>query len=156
MPGTAERNALLFVAAAILLGTAVRIARNTADASSKPADRAALERQIALVEAARGRGLPSAGASTAPRAAGGGPKEARTAPTPQPAVRPPVDVNSATESQLQSLPRVGPVLAQRIKAFRDSAGPFNSLADLDKVKGVGPALLKELAPRVTFSKNRRH
>jgi competence ComEA-like helix-hairpin-helix protein len=139
MPRSAERNALLFVAAAILLGTAVRLARSTADASSAPADRAQLERQIALVEAARGQSrLASPGA----------------APQSRQAVKA-VDVNSATLAQLQSLPRVGPVLAQRIKAWRDSAGAFNSLDDLDKVKGIGPAMLKELAPRVTFSKNRR-
>jgi competence protein ComEA len=66
-----------------------------------------------------------------------------------------VDVNRASTLQLQALPRVGPVLAARIKAYRDSAGPFASLEQLDRVKGIGPAMLKELAPRVTFSTSQR-
>jgi competence protein ComEA len=66
-----------------------------------------------------------------------------------------VNVNSASTVQLQALPRVGPVLAERIKAYRDSAGPFSSLEQLDRVKGIGPAMLKELAPRVTFSTSQR-
>ncbi|HLL48417.1 MAG TPA: helix-hairpin-helix domain-containing protein, partial [Longimicrobiaceae bacterium] len=56
---------------------------------------------------------------------------------------------SATE--LERLPRVGPGLAARIVARRESAGPFRTLADLDSVPGVGPALLAQVAPHLALA-----
>ncbi len=53
-------------------------------------------------------------------------------------------LNEASQAELEALPRVGPVLAERIRAAR----PFRSLADLDRVKGVGPATLAVLRPLV--------
>lgn len=60
-----------------------------------------------------------------------------------------IDLNTATAGELVRLPRVGPALARRIVADRDANGPFRSLADLDRVAGVGPALLREVAGHVT-------
>ena len=57
-----------------------------------------------------------------------------------------VNLNTATLEQLESLPKVGAALAGRIVAGR----PYRSLADLDRVKGVGPATLNLLSPLVTF------
>ncbi len=57
-----------------------------------------------------------------------------------------VNLNSASLEQLEALPKVGPALASRIVAGR----PYRSLADLDRVKGVGPAALKALGPLVSF------
>ncbi|WP_424950844.1 ComEA family DNA-binding protein [Deinococcus sp.] len=57
-----------------------------------------------------------------------------------------LNLNTATEEQLESLPKVGPALAGRIIAGR----PFRSLADLDAVKGIGESLMKTLSPLVTF------
>lgn len=58
----------------------------------------------------------------------------------------PLDLNRATAAELERLPGVGPALAARIVARRDSAGPFRTLAQLDSVRGVGPALLSRLKP----------
>ena len=59
-------------------------------------------------------------------------------------VRYPVEVNTATEDQLQSLRGIGPAMAARILAERSRA-PFRSLADFDeRVKGIGPASLRRL------------
>jgi competence protein ComEA len=63
----------------------------------------------------------------------------------------PVDLDHASEREIESLPRVGPALAHRIVAHRDSFGPFGSMDALRKVKGVGRATLERLAPLVTFS-----
>jgi competence protein ComEA len=60
-------------------------------------------------------------------------------------------VDRATAEELESLPRIGPALARRIIADRDSLGPFGSLDALQRVKGIGPGVAKQLAPRVTFS-----
>ena len=62
-----------------------------------------------------------------------------------------VDVDVATASELTRLPRVGPRLAKIIVADRQAHGAFGNLAGLDRVSGVGPGLLKVLAPHVVFS-----
>lgn len=61
----------------------------------------------------------------------------------------PVDLNTATEPQLESLPGVGPVLAQQVLAWRAAHGGFASVAQLDDVPGVGAAKFAELKPLVT-------
>jgi competence protein ComEA len=63
----------------------------------------------------------------------------------------PVDLDHASEREIEALPRVGPALAHRIVAHRDSFGPFGSIGALRKVKGIGQATLERLTPLVTFS-----
>ncbi|MFI7579090.1 helix-hairpin-helix domain-containing protein [Kocuria kalidii] len=60
-----------------------------------------------------------------------------------------LDLNTATAADLETLPRVGPVLAGRIVAFRGEHGGFAAVADLDAVPGIGPALMEALTPLVT-------
>ena len=62
----------------------------------------------------------------------------------------PIDLDRATVREVEVLPRIGPALARRIIANRDSLGAFVNLAGLGRVKGIGPALLERLAPLVTF------
>jgi competence protein ComEA len=62
-----------------------------------------------------------------------------------------VDLDAASEREIDVLPRVGPALARRIVANRDSFGPFGSIEALGRVKGFGPATRKRIAPLVTFS-----
>lgn len=66
----------------------------------------------------------------------------------------PIDLDTATQEQIESLPRIGPAFAKRIVANRDSLGPFASLEGLKRVKGMGKATLAQLAPLVTFSGRR--
>ena len=56
----------------------------------------------------------------------------------------PIDLNRATAAELETLPGVGPALAAKLIAWRDSAGRFGSWEDVDRVSGVGPALLAKL------------
>jgi competence ComEA-like helix-hairpin-helix protein len=56
----------------------------------------------------------------------------------------PLDLNTATAAELQQLKGVGPVLAARLVARRDSMGGFGDWADVDAVPGVGPAMLERL------------
>ena len=60
-----------------------------------------------------------------------------------------VNLNTATAADLETLPRVGPVLAQRIVDFRTQHGPFTAPEQIDDVSGVGPAMLEALLPLVT-------
>ena len=61
----------------------------------------------------------------------------------------PVNLNSADAAELEQLPRVGPVLAERIVQWREEHGSFTSAGDLDAVPGIGPAMLESLLPLVT-------
>lgn len=65
--------------------------------------------------------------------------------------REPLDLDRATEHDIDALPWVGSALARRIVANRDSFGPFGSLEALGRVKGIGAATRKRLSALVTFS-----
>lgn len=60
----------------------------------------------------------------------------------------PVDLNKATQAQLEVLPGVGPKMAERILAYRAENGGFKSLDELDDVKGIGEKTLETLKPLV--------
>lgn len=67
----------------------------------------------------------------------------------------PVDLDRAQEWEILALPKVGPTLAHRILANRDSLGPFGSLDELRRVNGVGNAVVDAITPYVTFSQQPR-
>lgn len=60
-----------------------------------------------------------------------------------------IDLDRADVTEITRLPRVGPALAQRIVAWRDTHGPFGTLERLDSVPGIGPKLLDAIRPYVT-------
>lgn len=60
----------------------------------------------------------------------------------------PVDVNRATAAELETLPGIGPVLAERIVAHRTEHGPFASVEALTAVSGIGPRVLDGLREHV--------
>lgn len=171
MPTPAERKALLFLAGVIVLGTSVRVVRAARDdGSADAASRAALARQLAAVDSAHGaeraeraerngRRAPTRTRRGAGRARGPGtdtttnppriPERPETSDPLHPI--PVIDLDMASESDIESLPRIGPVLARRIVEDRNTNGPFGSLAAFERVRGVGPALAASLQARVTFS-----
>lgn len=61
----------------------------------------------------------------------------------------PLNLNTATLAQLDALPGVGPVLAQRILTHRDQHGGFKSVGDLRQVDGIGDARYEQLKDLVT-------
>lgn len=62
----------------------------------------------------------------------------------------PVNLNSATADDLDTLPGVGPATAAAILTYRDQHGPFASVDDLGEVRGIGPAKLDALRGLVTI------
>lgn len=95
---------------------------------------------------------PAARVPTVTRSALAAPTSPDPAPTHpttasvQPLISGRLNLNAASREQLEALPKVGPALASRLMAGR----PYRSLADLDRVKGVGPKLIEALAPLVAF------
>jgi len=137
MPTPGERKALLFLSAVLTLGGGVRVARAVGSDSNKdPTARAAIERQIDLVDSVRKHGRK---------------KKARKPRKPEPAAPAIIDLDIATADEIETLRGIGPSLAKRIVADRDSLGPFGSLDGLQRVKGVGPKLAQRIDSTVTFS-----
>jgi hypothetical protein len=133
----AERKALLFFSAVLVLGTGTRVYRGLQPRS--PVDsqaRSALESQIKAADSARKAG-----------------KKPRKGKKPKQKVTPvgPVDLDVATEAEIESLRHIGPALARRIVADRDSFGPFGSRDGLLRVRGIGPSMVAKLDSSVTFS-----
>lgn len=85
--------------------------------------------------------------STGPKAAAKAEAPARTAETP-------LDLNTASVSDLETVPGIGKSLADRIVAFRDKNGPFERVDDLIKVQGIGEKSLDKLRPYLTASRAR--
>jgi competence protein ComEA len=134
--------------------------------------------------AARSRaGGTGAGTSTSRASSGRASKSRTTAsppPPPEPPLRPvapppvrqprrggtdsrvpipdsrPTDLDLASLQEIEALPWIGPVLAARIVADRDSLGPFGSMYEFQRVRGIGPAMAGRLEGRVTFSQSPRH
>jgi competence protein ComEA len=79
-----------------------------------------------IVVPRRGLAVPAAGATGGSAAVG------------------PVHLNSATLEQLDALPGVGPVTAQKILDYRQQHGAFGSVDELDAISGIGPARLEDL------------
>ncbi len=61
----------------------------------------------------------------------------------------PLDLNTATSEQLQSLPGIGPAIAQRIVEYREKNGPFRRTTELMNVKGIGEKTFERLKSLIT-------
>lgn len=61
-----------------------------------------------------------------------------------------LNLNTATKDELVALPGIGPAKAQAIVDYRNQHGPFRSLDELRKVKGIGEKLFLQLKPELTL------
>lgn len=141
----AERRAVLFIAAAFLLGWGYRLYQwhhlpdvvplSAEDSLAVEAIRAAYfgdrEETAKPLEQNEGAGDPASGAYQL------------ADPTGQV-----VDLNEANQEQLEKLPSIGPVLAARIIVARDRSGGFATLDELLTVQGIGPKKLEAIRPFV--------
>lgn len=95
------------------------------------------EAPVAAAGGAGGGGSPSSGAPGASSGGAGGSPGAL------------INLNSATALDLDTLPRIGPAMAERIITWRDENGPFASVDDLLQVTGIGDKTFESLRPLVT-------
>lgn len=175
---SSERRALAWLLALVVTGAGVQIMRSWRDAGAATVESsAALRLQLVAVDSAqrvtrrrdRSAGRSSRGGQRArtlattsdppdpvsPSAesgvrtgAGAARMRARRAQLPR---LESVDVDRADSALLERLPRIGPALAARIVADRNQRGPFGSLTELQRVRGIGPKVAAGLASIVTFS-----
>ena len=82
----------------------------------------------------------------APTKAVAAPIPSETAPTEPPII----NINTATVAQLQTLPGIGPIIAERIVAYRNENGAFETVGDLIGVEGIGEKKLEEIWDHVTI------
>ena len=60
-----------------------------------------------------------------------------------------IDLNSASASELELLPQIGPVLSQRIILYRKTKGKFQKIEDLMKVSGIGSKTFEKIKDFIT-------
>ena len=77
------------------------------------------------------------------------PRHTELAEEPQPDF--PININTATEEELVALPNIGPARAQSIIQFRIENGPFRTVDDLQKIRGIGPRIVEMLTPLVKLT-----
>jgi len=129
----AERRAAVLVVGLLVLGAGRDLWRAGRPPGAVPA------RAPAAVD--------SAAADSAARSAPGPGSAPAAAAAPDPAAAA-LDLNRAGAADLDRLPGIGPTLARRIVDHREAHGPFRSVDELRAVRGIGPALLGRLRPRL--------
>jgi len=93
--------------------------------------------------------IPAAAAQQSKSTSPAAPKPASAAKTPAPST--PINLNTATQAQLESLPGVGAKAAQRVLEYRKQNGNFKKVEDLMNVKGFGEKTFLKLKPMLTVS-----
>ena len=139
--GAVRRPGLVRLPGGARVADAVRAAGG-ATAAARPASvnlaRVLVDGEQLVVQRRGGPPVVGAAAAAAPATTPGGAG---------PAV--PVDLNTATVEALDSLPGIGPVLAQRVLEWRAAHGSFATVEELGEVSGIGEATLSDLRPLVT-------
>jgi competence ComEA-like helix-hairpin-helix protein len=128
-----ELTAVLVLATVFLAGSAIKLWMPAI--SPRPVlpafSYAALDSQFLALSRAPRDSVPAPGRFPAPKSA--------TTPAPQS-----IELNSATVEDLQRLPGIGPVIAQRIVAYRAEHGDFSEPGGVSSVKGIGPRTLERI------------
>jgi comEA protein len=130
---TKERTVLVFLIAVMLAGAGVSAYRHNR-----------VQKNLRIIQsAARTSQSALDSAQSAPRSSQSAVR------SPQSAVR--VDLNTASATELDLLPGIGPALAQRIIEYRSKHNGFKNIGELRQVPGIGPKKFEALKDRVTVN-----
>jgi competence protein ComEA len=140
--GAVRRPGLLRLREGARVADAVR----RAGGATAGADLAALNLAAPLVDGVQVL-VPAREAAVSAGVSGGGPPEAPVSEYAGAAGKP--SLATATVEELDELPGVGPITAQKILDYRAEHGPFRSVDELDAVPGIGPARIEQLRDLVT-------
>ena len=155
-----ERRALLILATLLLIGLLAGQVRRAIDRDTAPVRVEGLEQLAARPSQADTADLSNASSSVAiqgskgvistPKVVGG--EKDATADKPASSDVPEqIDINRASQQELETLPGIGPVLAGRIVEWRTVHGSFQCLEDLKLVKGIGEKTVQRLTPLLTVT-----
>lgn len=61
-----------------------------------------------------------------------------------------ININTADVKMLQTLPRIGPKIAQRVVSYREENGAFKAVEDIKKVRGIGEKTFEKLKPLISI------
>ena len=62
-----------------------------------------------------------------------------------------ININTADTGELQTLPRIGPKVAQKIIEFRNKHGKFKKIEEIMKVKGIGEKIFQDIKDKITVT-----
>lgn len=65
---------------------------------------------------------------------------------------PKININTASVERLQELPLIGPMRAQSIVDYREKNGPFRTLDEITRIKGIGKGILKRITPHCSVGR----
>ena len=139
-----ERHAILLICAAALIGVSYRHYQRSAIPGNAP-----MAAQDSAAMAAIAKAFELQAPMLFPPDSGDTSAAPHGVQTSLPADAPGLlDLNRATQAQLEALPGIGPVLAGRILEIRDQLGGFQRLEELLEVPGIGPGRLEQIRRRV--------
>ena len=97
--------------------------------------------------------IPTLPTPTAPpsRLAVASPVPSTSTPTTVPSSADPININTASQAELESLPYIGPVLAQRIIEYRQANGPFESIEQIIEIYGIGQKTFENIQDLITVN-----
>lgn len=137
-----ERKVILFLSGTLLLGAGIRLYQETFPSVPQFDYSASDSTFAALSEKQTGGTEEEASFVAEPNA------EESTAEDDTATIK--VNVNTASKQELMTLPGIGEVLSDRILAHRTEAGPFKTIDDLRKVKGISKRKLEQLLPFIVL------
>lgn len=103
----------------------------------------------ALLEDGQRLWVPSIAPTPETETSGGERSQTIELPAATPSTQNPLNINTASAAELESLPKIGPVIAQAIVDYRLANGPFTAIEEIVEVKGIGPAIFEAIQDLIT-------
>ncbi len=147
-----ESLVVLFLAASLLLGGAVKITRTLTQGGHERYDYTKSDDEFSMRSASANLAESTDTDTGLRNSSKIKPDKRSRSSSPQKRKAPPetkINLNTANKEELMRLPGVGEVMAERIVMFREEHGSFNSIEELQEVSGIGRKKFERLSPYIT-------